>query len=380
MIVFYSLVLNHHQAPVADALWDLTKGDYRFVELSGSNAFRKGGDIDYSSRPYLIKAWKDKSSYTSAMDLAKTADVCVFGGMDALAFQTERLKLGLLSFEMGERWLKRGIWNLLSPRLLKFLFSYYSRGWRKKPLYKLCASAYAVNDQYKFNTYKGKCYKWGYFTEVPEIPTRFCNHNHSSHGISMMWCSRMIDWKHPELPVMLARKLKQAGYAFKIDIYGSGEEWESIRQMVDRFDLKEEVVLHGSVSNETVVKEMRSHDVFLFTSDRNEGWGAVANEAMANGCALVASDAIGCVPYLIEDGENGLVFHSNDVDSLYNKVKGVLNNKEMISLISSKGIETMQKEWAPYVAAERLINLATALRNEGDTPFKSGPCSKANPI
>ena len=36
---------------------------------------------------------------------------------------------------------------------------------------------------------------------------------------------------------------------------------------------------------------MEQADIYLFTSDRNEGWGAVANEAMNSACAMVA-DAI----------------------------------------------------------------------------------------
>ena len=34
---------------------------------------------------------------------------------------------------------------------------------------------------------------------------------------------------------------------------------------------------------------MEKADIFLFTSDRREGWGAVANEAMNSACALVVS-------------------------------------------------------------------------------------------
>ena len=40
-----------------------------------------------------------------------------------------------------------------------------------------------------------------------------------------------------------------------------------------------------------------SHIFLLFTSDRNEG--AALNESMNSGCAVVASDAIGSVPYLM---------------------------------------------------------------------------------
>lgn len=380
MIVFYSVVLNHHQAPLADTLWELTKGAYRFVELSGSTAFQKGGTSDYSTRPYLIKAWKDSASYSEAMRLAKTADVCVFGGADAMEFQIERLKLGLLSFEMGERWLKKGLKNLLSPRLIKYLWTYHIEGWGEKKLYKLCSGVYVVNDQYKLGTFKGKCYKWGYFTEVSydqgihETTTAGKNH------ITMMWCSRFICWKHPELPVLLAKKLKQTRTDFIIDMYGDGDEWQSIKRKIEQMRVEDVVHLHSSIPNKEVLREMRRHDVFLFTSDQNEGWGAVANEAMSNGAVLVVSDAIGCAQYLVKDGENGLLFKSNNVEALYVKVSYLLNNPDILSSLSRAAMDSMRIEWSPRVAAERFLNLASALQKGEETPYLDGPCSKADVI
>ena len=76
-IVFYSVVLNHHQVPVADALWDMTGHHYTFVELSDLKD-SKGTASDYSARPYLLKSWESEVAYNKAMALAKTADVCVF--------------------------------------------------------------------------------------------------------------------------------------------------------------------------------------------------------------------------------------------------------------------------------------------------------------
>jgi glycosyltransferase involved in cell wall biosynthesis len=117
----------------------------------------------------------------------------------------------------------------------------------------------------------------------------------------------------------------------------------------------------------------------LFTSDRNEGWGAVLNESMANGCAVVASNLIGSVPFLVKDGENGLIFQSEDIDSLYQKVKSLLDNAELRAMLSQNAQRTMQEIWSPQNAAIRFLHLVEALQNGEDTPFIEGPCSKALP-
>ena len=155
---------------MADELWELTEHSYCFVELTNLQAeHRKGDTHDYSDRPYLLRAWQSEENYNKAMELARTAECCVFSGVQALHFQKERMKLCLLSFDMSERWLKRGILNLFSPPILRMFLAYHLGNWRKKPLYKLCCSAFAAGDQYKLFTYRGRCYKWGYFTKAGKM-------------------------------------------------------------------------------------------------------------------------------------------------------------------------------------------------------------------
>lgn len=159
-IVFYSLILNNHQANIAEELWELTNHQFCFVELANLQAeHRKGDTRDYTDCPYLLRAWESSQSYAKAMILAREAECCVFSGILALPFQKERLKLGRLSFDMSERWLKRGIINLFSPSIFKMFLSYHLGGWGHKPLYKLCCSAFAAQDQRKLLTFKNKCYK-----------------------------------------------------------------------------------------------------------------------------------------------------------------------------------------------------------------------------
>ena len=375
-IVFYSVVLNHHQVPVADALWDMTGHHYTFVELSDLKD-SKGTASDYSARPYLLKSWESEVAYNKAMALAKTADVCVFSGIESLEFEKERMKAGLLSFDMGERWLKHGLKNLLSPRLLRWLWSYYTGNWKYMPLYKLCCSAFCAGDQYRLGTFKGKCYKWGYFTNVDSNIYSIAGQNET---VSIMWCARFLKLKHPELPVMLAAELKRYGYKFILNMYGSGEEESSTRQLAENLHIDDYVTFLGNVPNSEVLEAMRTSDIFLFTSDRHEGWGAVANESMSQGCVLVASDAIGSTPYLIKDKETGCIFKSEDLQSLFDCVKWLLDNPEKMHNIKQNALRQMQTVWSPANAAKSLLRLIHNLQNGKDTDITEGPCSKAFPI
>lgn len=389
-IVFYSLILNNHQANVADELWELTGHSYCFVELANLQGdHRKGDTHDYGDRPYLLQAWKNVEAYARAMKLARTSDCCVFSGVQALPFQRERMKLGLLSFDMSERWLKRGILNLFSPAIMKMFLAYHIGRWNRKPIYKLCCSAFAACDQYKVGTYRGRCYKWGYFTRVEKFNDKETPRCTETSTTSFMWCARYLDWKHPELPILLAHRLKDKGYCFVIDMYGSGEYEKTARQLASDLGVTDVVRFMGIKPNDELLADMRKYNIFLFTSDKNEGWGAVANESMANGCVLVASDGIGSSPYLIDDGKTGLLFKSPQtssnidkpdmaaLDELCEKVEYLLNNPSKQQEIQQRSLALMQNEWNPRVAAERLLVLIDCLRNDQKLPYSEGPCSKA---
>lgn len=160
-------------------------------------------------------------------------------------------------------------------------------------------------------------------------------------------------------------------------MYGSGIELDNTKILAKRLGVDDVVSFKGDTPNEKVLQAMREHEIFLFTSDKNEGWGAVANEAMSNGCVLVGSSVIGSIPFLVEDGVNGCIFQSEDVGSLTAKVEWLLQHPKERQCMAAKGYATMNEMWSPRHAAERFLNLVDCLSEGKETPFANGPCSKA---
>lgn len=72
--------------------------------------------------------------------------------------------------------------------------------------------------------------------------------------------------------------------------------------------LSEYVTFAGFKKPEQVREYMENADIFLFTSDYGEGWGAVLNEAMNSCMAVVADCGIGAAPFLLKPGKNGMVY------------------------------------------------------------------------
>ena len=379
-IVFVSNFINHYQVPVSDELYKLTNGDYYFVETEElPTSFKRGGFVDYE-KPYIVRAWLNEDERKRALELSYDADVLIAGGgRFVLPYERKRLNHNKLTFEYAERSLKKGWINLFSPTNVIMQLNYHLFFYNK-PFYKLCVSAFTANDMYLQHAFKNNCYKYGYFPDIPSInPYEVVEKKKKDGIIRIIWCARFIPWKHPEMVIKLAKKLKAENYSFEINMIGGGVMFEDISKTIESEHLSNEVHLLGNYPNPEVLKMMANHDVFLFTSDQNEGWGVVLNEAMGQVCCPVAANRIGSVPFLLKDEDNGLIFESCNVDSLFEKIKYLIENPEHMRSMSIHAYKTVAGLWGAKTAAERLLKFCDSKLNGGDVSFTDGPFSIAYP-
>lgn len=373
-ITFVTNLINHHQICVADELFKYYGDDYAYVAFEPIPGWLRKSGYQKIERCYILKAYESTKNREIAKKLAYESDIVIIGSAPEYLVK-RRLEENKITFHYSERWFKHISYRLLSPRYWYSLYQNHTK-YRNKRSYMLCASAFTASDVRKVRAYPDKCFKWGYFTKVEtfDIQKNFSDKRGKNQ---IMWCARFIDWKHPELVVRLAERLKNEGFMFVIDMFGGGNKFEHIKRMIEKKNLSDVIHLQGNLPNKEILQEFRKHNIFLFTSDRNEGWGAVLNEAMSNGCAVVASHKIGSVPFLIEDGVNGLIFKSEDIDSLYNKVVNLLDNAQYCERLAEEAYKTMVNEWSPTRAAARLINLFDVVINNQLTSYNvtEGPCS-----
>ena len=374
-LTFFSNFLLHHQTPFCEAMVRLLGDNFKFVATERIPQERL--DMGYrdlsNSADYAVNSYENEESYQKALKLGENSDVVIIGSAPDV-FIKERLNQNKLTFRYYERFFKEGRWRILDPRVFRAHYKQDFR-YRKKNLYMLCASAYTAPDCRFIFSYPNKTFKWGYFPpvkkygDIEEILKL-------KRPASILWTARFIKLKHPEAPLYVAKRLKDEGYNFTLNIIGSGELEQKIKGNIAKNGLDDCVKLLGTMSPEKVREHMERSEIFLFTSDKNEGWGAVLNESMNSACAVVASRAIGSVPYLIKNGENGLIYKDGNLKDLYNKVKFLLGNKKEREKIGVNAYKTLTDTWNADVAAERLIKLIETIKEDKDTPFKDGPCSR----
>ena len=374
-VVLLSNYLNHHQLPLCLALTEKTGGSFTFIATKPISDMRLAlgySDMDHAY-PFVLRAYESEENRVQAQQLLLEADVVIWMAT-LFDWIRPRLRAGKLSFDYSERLMKKnsGFVNVYG-HMAKYtppLFRY------RKNHYLLSAGAYAAGDYARIHLFRDRAFRWGYFPNALRYdPEELLRRKKPGR---ILWAGRLIDWKHPENAVLTAKRLRDAGVPFELLIIGSGEQEETLRALIAEHALQEHVTLLGAMPQEQVRRRMEEADVFLFTSDRQEGWGAVLNEAMNSGCAVVASNACGSVPYLIRDGENGLIYPAKDQAALDDCVLRLMRDASRKRTLQERACRTIMEEWNAEIAAERLLRLSEQLlQNTNADPYAEGPCSRA---
>lgn len=373
-VTFVSNYINHHQIPVSNVLYERLGDGYTFVQTMPMEEERVKLGWNPEEVPGYVRFAYEEEELCKKLILE--SDVVIWGGLEEEEMLLPRLQAGKPVIRYSERLYKEGQWKAISPRGLRKKYIDHTK-YRKAPVYLLCAGAFVASDFHIVRAYPDKMFCWGYFPECREydVDTLLAG----KIGTEILWAARFIDWKHPEKVVEIARLLKERGVNFHITMIGDGPLWEETKHQIEAKGLQEQVTLTGSKTPIEVREAMEKAAVFLMTSDRKEGWGAVMNEAMNSGCAVIADRMEGAALYLIEQGVNGFYCKQPTPEHMADLVAELLENKENCKRMGRKAYATISNIWNAKVAAERLLQMCETVAGGEDfvSPWEDGPCSKA---
>lgn len=380
-VAFFSSVLNHHQLPLCQGLYDLLGNDFVFVSTMRIEEQRiKLGYTDYSdTMPYCYKMYESEESFQEAYKIAKESDVLI-AGVIPYRFLFDRLEENKITFRYSESIFRHGFWRILSPRALAFCYKEHFR-FRNRPFYLLCASAYLAWDVERIFSYRGKRFKWGYFPGLIEYDKNELFYAKNSNTTSILWVGRFVDFKQPERVIHLCNYLKKQGLDFSIEMIGNGPLEKRCKKLAAKYCIQDRMRFLGPMLPIEVLAKMKEANIFLFTSNKGEGWGVVLNEAMNAGCAVVANRAAGSTPFLVSDGLNGLVYDDKNLQHFYSIVSSLVQDKAKSFQLGINAYKTIFDHWNPGTAVRRLYDIMAAVM-EGNEPrfYEAGPLSKAEII
>ena len=156
--------------------------------------------------------------------------------------------------------------------------------------------------------------------------------------------SRFNYQKNTRLLIEICKKLEELEEKNLVEfhVYGSGEEFGLIRQLIESNKLGQRIVLHGADSN---ARDKLVDGFCYISTSRWEGLPISLLEAMAVGLPVLASNVVGNNDVII-DGENGLLFDINDPRSCAEKILQLASDKKLWGSLSNNARSTVQQKFS----------------------------------
>ena len=114
----------------------------------------------------------------------------------------------------------------------------------------------------------------------------------------------------------------------------------------------------GFCDKEKLKEYYQAADLFVLPT-REDIWGLVINEAMANGLPIISTDRCGAALELVKDGENGFVVPVGDTENLTKKIRFLLIRESTV--LSSKSISLIQEYTIEQMSKIHLMRLGQTL-------------------
>ena len=356
-VVIFSSVFNHHSLPLCDALNNIPDVECYFVETMREEEQRK--ELGYHSydRDYVINMLASDENKARAESLAISADVMI-AGVFPYELLEKRLKQNKLTFLCQERMFKGGA--TVQRRLRSWLYNVRKFAkFKNNPLYFLSMGDMAAADYRSIGFYKNKAFRWAYFTHFEKYDIDDLMKLKLVDYTEILFVGRFISLKNPDYPLRAIKSLLEEGYKLHLTYIGTGELEGSLKK--DAESLGDSVSFLGSMPPEKVREYMEKANIFTFTSNSMEGWGAVVNEAMNSGCAVVASNAPGAVVTMICDGENGLVYTENSYEEFYIKLHDLVDSRELSDKLGREAYKTISEGFNADIGAQRFVHCVREL-------------------
>jgi len=172
--------------------------------------------------------------------------------------------------------------------------------------------------------------------------------------------------------LLMVKALEQLRHKYKITLtiigsYKEGDKesdqgFQQLNDFINNHSLQESVNLKLNMPFAQVIDEYLYYDLYVFPSS-NEPNGVSHLEAMACGLPAICSDSNGTRNYL-EEGKNGYVFKSDNLENLTEKIELVIKDRAKIVKFGKRSLELIRKYYLPEVVGEKFIKV---LKSEFNT-------------
>jgi hypothetical protein len=366
-------IVSPHQIPLARQIAETVGVDnFRFVATEPQTVERTilGWNAD-ETESWILRAGEHDFHRSQFEQWWDEADVVICGDRRFSRMQ-DRLDNKKLTFYMSERWWKPpiGMMRQLHPRFA-LMMARFMKIAKSPHFHYLPISLYAAADMKQIATFHGRMWQWGYFTELPNLLPSI---DRQDNRLRVLWAGRMLPWKRVDTLIRAFSQLQQEERLATLTLVGVGPERIKLEQLAKKCLAIGSYRFLPQVPVQQVVELMNQHHIYVLPSNGFEGWGAVINEAMLAGCAVIASKEGGAAKSIIEHGKNGLLFKAGDWRSLAAGLVLLSRNETMRGQLAEEGQRTITECCSPAIVAERFLGVSASLLAGRPVPtFVKGP-------
>lgn len=156
---------------------------------------------------------------------------------------------------------------------------------------------------------------------------------------SILYVGRFVEKKQPLLTIKSFAEVLKSYPDARLTMIGDGPLYLEVKKLIKALNLNNYVKLLGESDHSTVMNNMIESEIFIQHSvtaknGDSEGLPSAIQEAMASGCAIVATRHSG-IPEVIIDGENGLLVDEFDMNDFIYKICVLLKEPELTRKLSA---------------------------------------------
>jgi glycosyltransferase involved in cell wall biosynthesis len=152
---------------------------------------------------------------------------------------------------------------------------------------------------------------------------------YSANDLLVLFVGRLVPYKSLQTLLRAFRLVRKRTRSAQLAIVGSGPEQLRLEQLTTQLGLANAVRFLGSVPRARLREAYSACDLFVLPSrSRSEAFGIVLLEAMARSKPIVATH-VGGIPYVIRDGETGILVPPLDPTSLAGAISQFLRDPRL---------------------------------------------------
>lgn len=193
---------------------------------------------------------------------------------------------------------------------------------------------------------------WGYYVMPSKnvaLQVQEANKT-KSQEIKVLWVGRLLNLKRVDTIVRAVSEhanLKRVDTSLPkitLDIYGTGPEERRLRKMAKRYP--DVVRFFAPMPNMEIRRVMRTHDIYVLSSNSFEGWGAVVSEALEEGMKVIGTYEAGASATILPESN---LYHAGDWRAL-------------LRILQHPVVVTGIGQWSASNAAKNLMELVNEFR------------------